>query len=144
MSLFAPTDMAGFVNERVVGLSVQSSTTTLLPVDEACKLTTAVPTGTQEVYVKKGKIHWLSDHQASEWTNQILQQCRANVWMSREPWIQNVKMEQFIENVGDQILQIYCKLSKSCQQYTSKSFSSTRSSYLSKSNSLKATSHLTL
>ncbi|XP_052673801.1 uncharacterized protein LOC128155940 [Crassostrea angulata] len=48
------SDMAGFVNERVVGVSVQSSTTTLLPVGEACNLTTSVPTGTQEVYVKKG------------------------------------------------------------------------------------------
>lgn len=57
MSIFAPTDMAGFVNGRVVGVSVQSSTTTLLPVGEACNLTTSVPTGSQEVYVKKGKIH---------------------------------------------------------------------------------------
>lgn len=74
MSIFAPTDMAGFVNERVVGVSVQSSTTTLLPVGEACNLTTSVPTGTQEVYVKKGKIHWLSDYQATESTNQTMQQ----------------------------------------------------------------------
>lgn len=75
MSIFAPTDMAGFVNERVVGVSVQSSTTTtLLPVGEACNLTTSVPTGTQEVYVKKGKIHLLSDYQATESTNQTMQQ----------------------------------------------------------------------
>lgn len=74
MSIFAPTDMAGFVNERVVGVSVQSSTTTLLPVGEACNLTISVPTGSQEVYVKKGKIHWSSDYQDTEWTNQIMQQ----------------------------------------------------------------------
>lgn len=96
MSIFVSTDLARFVNERVVGLSVQSSTTALLPVGEACNVTTAVPTGTQEVYVKKGKTHWFSDHQ-----NEPIKFCniveRTIFWMSRDPRIQNVKMELFIK-----------------------------------------------
>lgn len=48
-----PTDIADFVNERVVGTSVQSTTSLLSPA-EACNLTSAVPTGTQEIFLKKG------------------------------------------------------------------------------------------
>lgn len=48
------TDIAGFVKERVVGRTVLASSTTLLPAAEACNVTTAIPTGSHELYVKKG------------------------------------------------------------------------------------------
>ncbi|XP_048775464.2 uncharacterized protein LOC125680066 [Ostrea edulis] len=47
-------DIAGFVKERVVGRTVLASSTTLLPAAEACNVTTAIPTGSHELYVKKG------------------------------------------------------------------------------------------
>ncbi|XP_062577530.1 uncharacterized protein LOC134239367 [Saccostrea cucullata] len=48
------SDISAFVQERVVGKTVVASSSTLLPAAEACNLTSAIPTGTQEVYVKKG------------------------------------------------------------------------------------------
>nr|XP_022327668.1 uncharacterized protein LOC111126995 isoform X1 [Crassostrea virginica] len=49
------SDIADFVNERVVGTSVQSTTSLLSPA-EACNLTSAVPTGTQEIFLKKDNV----------------------------------------------------------------------------------------
>jgi hypothetical protein len=43
------------VKERVIGKTVSGSSTTLIPATEACNLTEPVLTGTQELYVKKGK-----------------------------------------------------------------------------------------
>ncbi|XP_061164579.1 uncharacterized protein LOC133173616 [Saccostrea echinata] len=48
------SDILDFVQERVVGKTVVASSSTLLPAAEACNLTSAIPIGTQEVYVKKG------------------------------------------------------------------------------------------